>query len=253
MIETSQGEGDTVIAFLLIANFHQSSTYAFNWQTYGDECYFRQVICESSLWTFQELYREELGNVSARLPLGASSPSTSHPLMVISGGGKFYTLGNGGFKAQLPGYRHLLVVNSTMGASFYQLNTEHGRGDANSEIRSSTNVSIYGYKSEGNFVVMWIRQSSNVSLYGYGGNAAAYPLTYHYPPGYAQYTPSLFRLEDSHNVHLVNLMDFIRVTGGSAGSFAGEGVDPYLWSMVLDVTRNFHLPPMDRPVLYSIS
>eukprot|EP00117_Sycon_ciliatum_P043633 scpid60461/ scgid31570/ len=240
LVETASGAGSTVIAFLYIATLHPASTYGFLWQVYGQDCIMRQVICRTTIFFYGWEERRE----------SASNQNVTHPLMVISGGGKFYTLGNGGHDHQMPSYRHILVVNSTAGASFYHLNAEHGRGDANVEIRASSNVSIYGFKSEGNFVAMLFRNSNNTSLYGFGGNAAAFPVTFKYPAGYTQATPSLFRIENCKNLRIANVMDFTRSRGGNATFFAGEGVDPRLWTMILDQTLDRYIPPLDRPVLY---
>merc|ERR1711871_1553599 len=117
--------------------------------------------------------------------------------MGISGGGKFYdynldfgccfghvvppppvdpgpdTASSDQVLLQLPGYRTLLVNGSTGGLGFYPLNAEQDFGEAHTEIFNSSNVTIFGAKSENNFVVVWIRDSDRITLHGYGGNAAA--------------------------------------------------------------------------------
>jgi hypothetical protein len=76
---------------------------------------------------------------------------------------------------QSPGYRHLLVLNAGGGVAVYQLNSEHSRGDSNTEVNGATDVALFGIKCEGNFPALWVRNSTRVRGYGYGGNAAALP------------------------------------------------------------------------------
>ena len=256
IIETPAGEGSVVVAYLTVTSWHNiSNTYAINWQTYGPGCLYRQGFFFTSYYTPDpsKIYLADPDLWPAGAPMPNVSVMTSHPLIVISGGGKFYDLENEDCIGESPSYRHLLVKNSSRGLNFYQLNMEHGRGDANTEIDGSSNVQIFGLKSEGNFVVLWLRNSANVSLYGYGGNAASFPLTQKYPPGYVQTTPSLFRVDSCHNLRLCNLRDIPRVAGGNQTFFAGQGFDPHDWSMVYDVSANIHTPPMIRPVLYYTS
>lgn len=47
---------------------------------------------------------------------------------------------------QAPNYRNLLIQNSSS-LRVYQLNAEHGRGDAETQIVRSVNVKVYGSKS----------------------------------------------------------------------------------------------------------
>lgn len=248
VVETYQGEGNTVIAFLTILTFHNAvNTYALLWQTDGMDSVFRQAFSHTTYFGFTEEMVQDIKFGGVKPP---PRPNSTHPVVVISGGGRFYTLEDEDYQFQAPSYRHVLVLNSTSGLNFYQLNTEHSRGDANTEIRQSQNVRIFGFKSEANFVVLWIRQSKGIYFYGYGGNAAAFPLGQKYPSGYAQYSPSLFRVEDCSDTKLINLVDYPRVAGGNQSFFAGQGFDPHTWSMLLDSSGNFTTPPMDRPLLY---
>ena len=111
-------------------------------------------------------------------------------LSIISGGGAFYdfnldfgccfgtvlprppivappdTSSSGEILLQDPTYRTVLVNGSTAGVRFYQLNAEQDFGEAHTEIRYSTNVTMYGAKSENNYVVIWVRDSDLVTLHG---------------------------------------------------------------------------------------
>eukprot|EP00117_Sycon_ciliatum_P038832 scpid44997/ scgid1637/ len=259
VLETHPGEGETVLAFFMIVVFQQSvPSYAFLWQTYGPGCYYRQMY--STTASSFPYYNSTGVHIFAFEPkimqnTTTTLPNSTAPLMVITGGGKFYTLECEDWKNQAPSYRHLLVKDSTAGLDFYQLNTEHGRGDANTEVRNSSNVRVFGLKSEGNYAVLWIHASSHVSLYGYGGNAAAFPLTQQYPAGYIQFPPSLFRISGTCTaVKLINLVDYPRVRGGNQTFYAGQGFDPRTWSIIYDDVNKVHVTPfMERPVLYWIS
>jgi len=130
-------------------------------------------------------------------------------------------------------YRHVLINGTAGPLHFYQFNAEHARSDANAEVRGSSNVRMYSFKSEGNACVLWVRDSSNVTLFGSGGNAAALPLNASYSQGYIQEAPpSLYRVERSTGVRLLLLTDQGRVQGGSPSDFPGEGFDPRDWAMV---------------------
>ena len=249
IVESYAGSGNTVVAFMTITTYHRATnTYAFHCRTQGAGCVYRQTFCWTAFFGFMESTQRGMKQgAQGALP---PPPNSSLPLLVISGGGKFYTVENEDYTLQAPSYRHVLVENSTAGLNFYQLNTEHSRGESNTEIRWSSNVQIFGMKSEGDYPVLWIRDSHNVTLYGYGGQASAFPLNRTYPVGYAQFTPSLFRVENCSDTRLINLVDYPRVGGGNQSYFEGQGFNPHTWSMVLDVTNNITSPPMDRPVIY---
>ena len=85
------------------------------------------------------------------------------------------------------------------------------------EIRYSSNVTMYGAKSENNYVVIWVRDSDLVTLHGYGGNASPFAnktdASGRRQDGrVAAYMPSQFRVQRSTRVRLANLMDAGRVT-----------------------------------------
>ncbi len=172
------------------------------------------------------------------------TPERNSPFVIISGngGGRWYN-----FYAEFPGkhgpgYRHLLVEGTSEPLHFYQCNPEHARGEANMEIRNSRHVSIYGIKGEGNYPELWVRDSDHVRVFGYGGNAAAYEQT------------ALFRVERTPNFLISNAVDQPRLPGkGSDDFFAGRGVDPNQWYMIVDRPspgKETKTLPLDRPVLY---
>ena len=72
------------------------------------------------------------------------------------------TSSSGEIYLQRPSYRTVLVNGSTAGVRFYPLNAEQDFGEAHTEIRYSRNVTMYGAKSENNYVVLWIRDSDLV-------------------------------------------------------------------------------------------
>ena len=114
-------------------------------------------------------------------------------------------------------------------------------GEAHAEVAHSSNVTVYGSKSENNFVVIWIRDSDSVVVHGYSGNASPFSNKTRYhagfiggPNDYRQFMPSLFRVQRSTNVRLANLV-------GQEGGYtkpsnfiaAGNFTDPRNWNMVL--------------------
>jgi hypothetical protein len=173
----------------------------------------------------------------------------------ISGAGNFYVFHSEDCCHVSASYRHLLVTGAGPNR-FYHLNTEHAIADANTEIRGATDVQIYGFKCEGWFVGIWIRDSTNVLLSGYGGNACPKgPFE-----GFANYTPSIFRVEQSSNITLANLISYntkSTLGGAAAGSPSAAGVikclDPDQWLTVFEsfAGKNTTTRPLDRPVLWT--
>lgn len=83
-------------------------------------------------------------------------------------------------------YFHYLVNGSTTGLSFYHTNPDCPHGAGGVQVLRSNGVNIFGHKSEGNFVTLWIRESSNIVYTGFGGFAAPFAINDTYPAGYAQ-------------------------------------------------------------------
>eukprot|EP01052_Picozoa_sp_SAG31_P035924 SAG31_NODE_4403_length_3266_cov_1.232397_2_plen_737_part_01 len=135
----------------------------------------------------------------------------SHPLNVITGSIMAYNFENEAFLYELPEYRHMLVTDNrpTDTVAFYQANFEHATSASNFEVRNAHNVAVYSFKTEGGWVdvyeggihmsgpAMIIKNSTNVSVYSHGGNARARPTGTSYDPGFPQFKPSLYRIENS--------------------------------------------------------
>ena len=185
------------------------------------------------------------------------------PMMRISGAGHFFVVH---FEDSFPmgaSYRHVLVTGAGP-TRFYHLNTEHAVADANTEVRDATDVQIFGMKCEGYYPALWIRNSSNVLLSGYGGNACPFANTSAYPkPGFAAYPPSLFRVEESVNVSLANLIAYDMAGTLPLGDDGGllddharyQGVPclaPNEWVMVFETLGGVNSTSryLDRPVLW---
>ena len=129
----------------------------------------------------------------------------------------------------------MLIAGAKGGVRVYQLNLEHGMGDAETEVRGASDVDVFGSKSERNFVFTWVRDSQRVRLWSYGGNACAFPYnetaaTY-FGDAWSHALPSLFRIEACTNCVFANLMDMARAPGGSPLNWDGMGVDARLWHM----------------------
>ncbi len=168
----------------------------------------------------------------------------NHPLVIVEGhgGGRWYNFFQESWRWHGPAYRHLLIRGTTEPLRIYQCNPEHARSDANMEIRGARNVSIYGVKGEYNRPIIWVRDSDHIRIFGYGGNAAARAGT------------ALFVIERTPRFLLANLVDTPRMPRGISDTFfAGDGVDPRRWHMVLERTLTgdtIRTAPLERPVLY---
>jgi hypothetical protein len=110
--------------------------------------------------------------------------------------------------------------------------------------------------------VLWLRNATGVKLYGYGGNAC--PCS-EYPAGFAQFKPSLFRVEDSTNIDLVSLTSYEMGGTLAQDTTALKGVNmpgctgsrckclaPDQWLSVFEVTPHSNITSriLDRPVLW---
>lgn len=170
-------------------------------------------------------------------------PIFHHPLVLVRGhgGGKWYNFHQESWRWHGPNYRHLLIDGTEEPLHFYQCNPEHARGNANMEIRRSKYVSLYGIKGEYAKPIVAVSDSDHIRLFGYGGNASAAAGS------------GLFTISDTPNFLATNLVDSPRFPGdGSPEHFAGEGVDPRTWHMLIERQggREMRTEPMDRPVLY---
>ncbi|MFO7904226.1 MAG: glycosyl hydrolase family 28-related protein [Pirellulaceae bacterium] len=226
----NNANSDCVVAFLGIrAKVSSPGAFCLKWQS-GRKSIFRAVNIEMpTRWS---------------KPRGMVDPIYQFPVVKISGngGGRWYNFHQESWHFHGRSYRHLLVDGTTEPLHLYQCNPEHARSGANLEIRDAKGVSIYGVKGEYNEPIIAVRNSDHIRIFGYGGNAAARP------------GQSLFVVQDTPNFVLTNLVDSPRFAGsGSPDHFAGEGVDPRLWHMVLERTSEsstIRTQPLDRPAMY---
>lgn len=142
-----------------------------------------------------------------------------------------------------PHYRHLLIDGTSNSLEFYQLNVEHAASDAQMEIRNSSNIRIFSFKTERNSTPMLIHNCSDIVLYGWGGNATAFP------------GKALIEVVNSLNVCLIGLIEAGRMNGKGYQFIFGKGDHPALWT-ILKVTQgssSWECKPCERPVCAVIS
>ena len=223
---------------------HLNSTYAVHWGAH------------TGIWREAHTNR-----VDANPGIVGPAAHYNIPLNLIQGGGgKFYNFYQENWDYQGPHYRHLLVNGTDQRLFFYHANLEHSQGEANMEIRDATAaVRIYGYKGEGNYVQVWFKDCQDVVVIGYGGNASPFPFNCPYPPHYAPYAPSIFRIERTPNIILGNL-----ITQGQGKpecqcglfdtGFAGTFYSANCWRTLFETTSsgaNFSTPSLIWPVMYA--
>lgn len=93
---------------------------------------------------------------------------------------------------QGPHYRHLLVTDGAGPVRFYHLNCEHGTGEAICEFANgSRGLDVYGFKTEGNTVGLWMRDVHAVGMYGSGG-CGCVPNSTRWPSGFDQIFPTMY-------------------------------------------------------------
>lgn len=239
--------GTAAMAFLTVhASTDLPGAYAIHWRT-GRHSIFRSV----NVGRFSVYSR-------SWIPGKPNGYASSFPFTLISGngGGKWYNYNIQDSVKMTKDYRHLKVDGTREPLRFYQLNPEKGELEALVEINNAKNVDIFGMKTEGNYLNLWVRNSDYVNLYGGGGMTAAFEATYRYPSNWAQFTPSLHRVENTPNFRIVNPWDMGKVSGTGTNDYAfdtGLGIDATLWHMIVDkdAAGNVILtPPLYRPVVY---
>ena len=117
---------------------------------------------------------------------------------------------NNGEASQSPFSRKLLVRNTRQRVVVYQLNGEHGHSTAYSEFRNTSNVEVFGSKSEQDGAAIFVRDSNNFSSYGHGGPAQVNgnrPLDPRNCDNLSPcpWGPGLYRISNSSNVRLLNM------------------------------------------------
>ncbi len=238
VVETADdSEAVTALAFLGIRSLPDSqAAYCLHWQA-GRRSIFRDVNVEFA-------FRARPQGLTVPEDEAELSRLFRHPLVLVdgNGGGRWYDFHQESSSGHGPEYRHILIQGTRQPLHMYQCNPEHARSRANLEIRDAENVLLYGVKGEYYRPIVQITGSRRVGIFGYGGNAAA-------PPGGA-----LFVVENSTDFVLANLVDSPRFPGGRPDTyFAGDGVDPELWHMLIERTaagREIRTAPLERPILY---
>jgi len=234
----------TISAMSIILWRHINASYALHWQS------------GKGYWRRAHIDRVDLS------PGKYEGAIYNQPLALMTGygGGQFYNFYQETWDWQGPNYRHLLVLGTSSPWNCYHCNLEHSQGEANLEIRGAkAPISIYGFKGEGNYAQIWVVDSAEFFLAGYGGNAAPFPKYCHYPPGYADYVPSVLRIERTSKFTLANIMLQVQGTETKCGiydtGFAGTFYDMNSFSVLHDVgddsTGNFTVPPGQWPVFYT--
>ena len=126
------------------------------------------------------------------------------------------------------------------------------------EIRHSTDIVVYGFKTEPLWgegagrehwwldspaVAIWCRNTTLMAVYSHGGNGRARATGRPYPAGYYQAPPSLYRLEECSDVVLTNLVGQLQFP-------------PFDWNFIAESlssvgnTTWLLTPHCDRPVLF---
>jgi hypothetical protein len=228
---------ETVLAFLGIRTLQNSpAAYCLHWQA-GRRSVFRDTNIVFS-------FRAPPQGPASALDASEAAALYNRPVVQIDGhgGGRWYNFHQESSRGHGRDYRHLLIEGTTEPLHMYQCNPEHARSDANLELRNAHYVSLYGVKGEYNQPIVWARDCDHVRVFGYGGNAAAHE------------GQALFVVDRTPNFLLANLVDSPRMPQGIPDTyFAGDGVDPRRWHMVLERTTDDNTivtPPLDRPVLY---
>jgi len=163
-----------------------------------------------------------------------AAPPTFSPMIRIegSGGGRWYDLYLDGWWFHGPDYRHLLVEGTREPLSFYMLNPEHARSDAQVEFHDARNISVYSLKEEGMYTVLWINGCRDIRVYGFGGIPSARP---QWP---------VFRIDNSDDFLLANVNPDLMFVPPDPEQldvnttwFASDGVpsDPRKWFLISDV------------------
>ncbi|MDZ4199443.1 MAG: glycosyl hydrolase family 28-related protein [Kiritimatiellia bacterium] len=178
------------------------------------------------------------------------SLALSAPLVRIAGqgGGKWYNFFVHGNHGQPAEYRHLLVDGAKGPLAFYHLHAQHSPADAQCEIRDSTDVTVYGVKTEGVKTFLRVWRSNHIRIYGHGGIGAPVDP---FQPGWpaAQYV-----FEEVPHFLISNIGDQV----------SAERHDiPFHGMTVRNGIRNYHplielipgaplwaIPSLERPVLY---
>ena len=177
----------------------------------------------------------------------------NHPMFLLSdsSGGRIYGLSATApvGTENTPLFRQLLLQGTVAPLYFYMLDPEHNISEASIEIRDSANVFVYGTKFEGAYPMYWLADSRNVNIFGTGGNGGSISSNASYPPNWAQYTPSLIRIERSTDVRITTAMDRLK-----GRAFLGVTSDPPdTWHSIISIDASgteYRTEILDRPALF---
>lgn len=254
----------SVLAFLSASVWNSDAdTSALHWHAFGG--------------VYRQFHANRANRCGSKGGAGCLLPvEINHPLQLVSGGHlsayTFY-LEDCCREAQLPDpdytswpgflagpqgphYRHLKVEKSSGPISFYHLNCEHGTGEAICEFEHSSDIDVFGFKTEGNFVSLWVRDCDNVRLLGTGGCGCSANTTT-YPPRYATgYAPSLYRFERVTNFVAASVEDQMSILEPGftpeGNEFNETGCQPYNILADIDgpnVPGRSVVDVLDRPVV----
>ncbi|HSA83187.1 MAG TPA: glycosyl hydrolase family 28-related protein [Geminicoccaceae bacterium] len=124
-------------------------------------------------------------------------------------GGRIYNLAldlfHGPAESMSPGHRMILIEGTSHPLAIYQPNAEGTENDPQTEIRSASNVTWYGFKFEHRDELLHIVDSNNIAILGGSGN-------YHLPD---RRDDSIFEVNNSSDVVIA-----IVARQGAAGGYA---------------------------------
>lgn len=213
LVRTAAGAPVTIAFVGLVTWWHVPGTFTLEWRANQGlwRSNYESRVCEC-------MWLSDYGSPNAAHgKLGTWPPTNCTkgvelrvPKTQIKGSGFFYNYVSDEdvLYTDHTGYRDLLVSNShvvkngTDRTVFYAVNLEHAMSEANGEIANASHVDILGLKKEGSTTVLWIRDSIDVNLYGTAGGYTALANASQYPADFAQYTPSIYRLERTSPVKL---------------------------------------------------
>jgi len=237
LLRTSTGRN--TIAFLgLVTFWHIPNVTTIDWQANDPRAIWRSNyetrVAECAWW---DNYGRGVSPRYGAPPACKTPLVLNKPKALIRGGGMFFNFVSD-VDVCLTGaeYRHLLITSPSQWhsapgappaarARFYGMNLEHAMGEANAEVfQSRQGVDVFGLKIEGSNVIFWVRDSDDFNLWGLGGASDAFPLangTAYYPPAFAKYPASLFRVERTPHYRFV-----ITLNAGRTGGYRVPPVTP---------------------------
>ena len=243
LILVPDADGHTVVAYLTGALWEsQDSVYAMQWNNHNhlsawrQNYFYRTTEC---LYGFPHPTAEP--QRTPTMPCAAAA-TMHHPLLVVSGSGKFYNAENEDFLYEAPSYRHMLVARNAPSdrVHFYQGNFEHASSATNMEVLNAHNVHLYSFKTENDMygghtefgLGLMITNSRGVRVYGHGGNAM---------PSTGE-SNALYLIENSTDVRIINVVPQHEFEHDPTRSN----------SLIFDKTTNggVRTPECSRPALY---